>query len=131
GSHHDDAAGAPPHPRLAPDAVDTLLEPLNLGLPLSGADPQGLTAGRWYAVAGSPGIYLGAIRPDLVSDDVVRAQGDRVARLDDVESQALDYLVTFDLSRFDMGFAVGTEHPRVGWSDEILPAMHDDRLPGP
>jgi len=41
------------------------------------------------------------------------------------------YLIAFDLDRFDLGFAVGTEHPRVDWSDRVPDAVKDPRLPGP
>lgn len=52
-------------------------------------------------------------------------------RLDEVEGEALTYLVAFDLSRFEVDFSVGTDHPRVGWSDRARPEMRDASMPGP
>jgi hypothetical protein len=54
-----------------------------------------------------------------------------VNRLDEVEAVAVDYLVAMDLADFDLGFALGTDHPRVGWSARTLDAVRDAKLPGP
>jgi hypothetical protein len=48
-----------------------------------------------------------------------------------VEANAVDYLVAFDLAEFELGFALGTDHPRVDWSGRELADMHDGRLAGP
>jgi hypothetical protein len=40
-------------------------------------------------------------------------------------------MVALDLSRFELGFALGTDHPRVGWSERVLPTIRDSRLAGP
>jgi hypothetical protein len=40
-------------------------------------------------------------------------------------------LIAFDLARFELGYAVGTEHPGVGWSDHIQEQVRNPRLPGP
>jgi len=41
------------------------------------------------------------------------------------------YLVAFDLDQFGLKYALGTEHPRVGWSDHVLSQMMEKSLPGP
>jgi len=51
--------------------------------------------------------------------------------LDTVEASSLCYLVAFDLDRFDLGYALGTEHPSVEWSEHIQLGMKDPKLPGP
>ncbi len=71
------------------------------------------------------------LRPDLVSPLVIEEQKGRVSALDTLESAALVYLVAFDLEQFDLGFRVGTDHPRVGWSDMVLPDRRDEGLTGP
>jgi hypothetical protein len=118
-------------PLVNPAAFDQLLEPVNLGLRLDGGEAGGVAVGRWYPVQDNPGIFVTTLRPDLVSPDVIADQKDRVAALDPVESEALVYLVAFDLGQFDLGFRLGTDHPRVGWSDMVLPAVRDDALKGP
>ena len=45
-----------------------------------------------------------------------------------MEASALCYLIAFDLDRFDLGYALGTEHPRVGWSEHMLEQMRDPAL---
>jgi hypothetical protein len=39
--------------------------------------------------------------------------------------------VAFDLERFNLGYALGTDHPRVDWSERILSQMKIPNLPGP
>ena len=40
-------------------------------------------------------------------------------------------MVALDLAQFDLGFVLGTDHPRVGWSERALESVRDPRLPGP
>jgi hypothetical protein len=107
------------------------LVPVNLGIDLDGEAAGRVAVGRWYPAQDNPGIFVTTLRPDLVSPEVIADQKGRVSALDPVESAALVYLVAFDLEQFDLGFRVGTDHPRVGWSDMVLPAVRDDALTGP
>jgi hypothetical protein len=121
----------PVPPLVSPAALDQLLVPANLKIDLDGEAAGRVAVGRWYPAQDNPGIFVTTLRPDLVSPEVIEEQKGRVAALDAVESTALVYLVAFDLTRFDLGFRVGTDHPRVGWSDMVLPAVRDDALAGP
>lgn len=119
-----------------PVAVDPTLKgrhvyPVNLGLPLLGADSGTVELGRWYEVEGSPGVYLAAIQPLAVDPTVSEGWGERVHPLDSVERSALVYLTAFDLDRFELAFDVGTDHPRAGWSERAPSAMRDSRVSGP
>ena len=126
-----EAVGAPPAPLLATNAADRLLVPADLGISLEGEAQGRVAVGRWYPAKDNPGVFVSAVRADLVSPAVVEAQKGRVEPLDALESESLAYLVAFDLERFDLGFAVGTDHPRVTWSDMALPMVRDESLPGP
>lgn len=118
--------GAPPPARLAGGAVAQALDADGLGLELA-AGGRKLTPGRWAAAAGLDGVYVSVARPaDLVADPARSGP-----RLDAVESQALDFFVAFDLAALELGFELGTEHPRLGWSDRVQGATRDARLPGP
>jgi len=108
--------------RLAPNPAS--IQPTHLGIDLTqhGVDGRALVAsalaaGRWYPVTGSAGVYVSAVQPKMIEPALL--QGDRgvVSAMDSVEADAVDYLVGFDLSHFDLGFALGTDHPRVDWSD--------------
>jgi hypothetical protein len=125
------SASGPVPPLVNPAALDGLLVPANLKIDLDGETAGSVAVGRWYPARDNPGIFVTTLRPDLVSPDVIAEQRGRVAALDAVESAALVYLVAFDLAQFDLGFRVGTDHPRVGWSDMVLPAVRDDTLTGP
>lgn len=104
--------GAPPALSLKPsDRTRTLAAP-NLDIPLLG-DHGTMPAGRW-APSTSRGVWVSAVTPGMVAvDPEVSAPG----ALDPVESKALALLVAFDLTEFNVDFEVGTEHPRVSWSE--------------
>jgi len=115
--------GTPPPPRLAPAATQRPLSPSALALDI-GAARRRLRPGDWWPVTGRPGVFVMALTPaDLPTTDGIRAEA--------LELDALDYFVAFDLARFDVGFELGTEHPRLGWSDRAPDAMRDAALPGP
>lgn len=102
----------------------------NLGISVVGGT-QGLAAGAWYAATGNPGVYVSLLQPGMIDPRILRDGAKTVSALDEVESAALCYLVAFDLDRFDLGYADGTDHPTVGWSAHMLPQMRDASLPGP
>ena len=127
------AVAAPGRP--APALVDArhagdLLVPVALGLALE-SPKTSVQVGAWYAARDNPGVFVGALRPGLVAVEPLDASPRRVGRLDPVEAEALTYLVAFDLSRFEIEYSVGTDHPRVGWADRVQPGMRDGSLPGP
>lgn len=100
-----------------------------LGLGLSGVPSGRMSLGSWYPVAGIPDVYASAIQPKAISQQM---QGSgRTSPLDRVEAGAIDYMVAFDLSRLELRFALGTDHPRLGWSPRPPAASRDDTLPGP
>ncbi|GAB4290338.1 MAG: hypothetical protein Kow0058_09540 [Roseovarius sp.] len=99
------------------------------GFELEGAE-GGLEAGSWYAVRNAPGIYASAMQPGMIDPDVLNGPG-RTYALDSVESRADVYLVAFDLAQFELGYEVGTEHPRLDWSPRPPAAARVRGLPGP
>jgi hypothetical protein len=124
--------------RLDSDTAGEAIVPEHLGLDVIAgrsavgrSGDQSLTLGTWYAINHAAGIYVSAIRPQFVADDILRGFRSRVSGLDAVEANAVDYLVAFDLAQFDLAFALGTDHPRVDWSGRERPEMLDGHLPGP
>ncbi len=103
----------------------------SLGIDVAGGAPGQLETGRWYAARNVPGVYVTAIQPRAISDKILNRNVKSVARLDSVEASALDYLVAFDLSQFHLGFVLGTDHPRLGWSARVSGSARNDNLPGP
>ena len=104
--------------------------PEHLGIQVD-ANAPGLTLGCWYDVSGQPGIYLSTLVPRAIAGDILDSYASIVSRLDSVEASALSYLVAFDLSVFDVGFELGTDHPRLGWSPRAGAGVRNNRLPGP
>ena len=114
-----------------PSYKEDYLVPRGLGIELEHAVENKVQVGRWYQVKDLPGIFVSAIQPKLVAEEVIESQKKLVANLDSIESSALVYLVAFDLNRFEVGFAMGTEHPGVDWSDRVKQNIRDKTLPGP
>lgn len=130
GGMNDTSASEPLRAQLDIESAGTAVVPEHLGLDVVGAE-QVLTLGSWLKVNQSNGVYVSAIRPESVADPILNSFRARVANLDGIESNAVDYLVAFDLEQFDLGFALGTDHPRIDWSGRELPEVHDEHLAGP
>jgi len=123
------AVGGPPPAALRPESAARAVVPGMLGIDLADAT-HGVVLGQWYAVRGLEDVYVSVVEPAAVTDAPATRSG-RPWRPDAVEAEALVYLVAFDLSRFDLGFALGTDHPRVGWSANIRDEARSADLPGP
>lgn len=114
---------APAPAQLKASGAPPALMPESLGIAV---DTRGsLLPGQWYAARGLDGVYVSVAQPGAV------AGGAQSRTLDPVESNALSYLLAFDLAAYDLGFALGTEHPRLGWSARVREELRDPRLPGP
>jgi hypothetical protein len=110
--------------------ADRFITPGNLGIVLR-AETTAMTPGAWYAAAENPGIYVSVLQPSFIASAILTSYKTLVNNLDNVEASALCYLIAFDLDRYELGYALGTEHPRVDWSDHILEKVKDTTLPGP
>ncbi len=100
------------------------------GLGLAGSFQNLMAAGLWYPVAGLEDVYVSTIQPRMISRDILNGPG-KTNRLDSVESQASVYMVAFDLDQFDIGFALGTDHPALGWSPRPPASVRPRGMPGP
>jgi hypothetical protein len=126
------AADAGPLPALM-DAAESGLRPLpgGLGIELDLPAKGSAAFGRWYPTKAAANVYVSIMQPGLAAPALLAGHRDRVKQLDGVEARALTYLVAFDLAELRLGYEVGTDHPRVGWSERILPQMRDSGLRGP
>ena len=126
-----DPAGAPTPAHLARDRAGDVLWPRSLGVEPEGAEDLRFPAGRWLPATGLPGIWVSVVKPALLHPDLVEGNPRTLLPMDPLERNALVYLVAFDLERYGLGFALGTEHPAVGWSERIPARMRDEERPGP
>jgi hypothetical protein len=126
----DEVAGRPTPARLEAGHERDLLTPSALGLDLSEPRPS-LRAGSWHEARDNSGVFVSVIEPGLAAMPGRASDGAVAGRLDEVEARALSYVVAFDLSLFDVDFAVGTDHPRVDWSSRTRSEMRDATMPGP
>ena len=124
--------GNEPAPALL-DAKKTnrSVRPDDLGIEVRESGSNGMVLGSWYRVRENPGIYVSVIVPDGITPEILHSFTKVVSSLDSVEAGGLTYLVAFDLEQFNLKYGLGTEHPRVGWSDHVLEKMMDKSLPGP
>lgn len=112
---------------LAPERAQQSIDPQQLGIHWA-APGRELLPGRWYSQAHLAGVYLSVLAPEDIDHALLMGHERSVNPLDAVESGALVYLVAFDLQHLDLHFAVGTDHPRLDWSER---APREARLPGP
>lgn len=120
-----------PQPALIdPKFADRVLTAPGLGISVADAAGGGRMApGAWYGT-NTPGSYVSVFQPNIIAPDILRR--DKLAHtLGSVEASSLCYLIAFDLDRFDLGYAIGTAHPEVGWSEHIPARMKNEQLPGP
>ena len=122
-----DPPGAPAAASVRPQDAARAIIPGTLGIDLG---ETSLLQGRWYAARGLPGVYMSAIEPEALAVPE-GAERRHPWHPDAQEARALDYLVAFDLARFDVGFTLGTDHPRLDWSARVRDDMRDPSLPGP
>lgn len=119
----------PREARISPEAAGRILPPGDLGLPVEA--PDGLVVGAWYPVSGAEGVWAGVVEPRFLAPEVFSAFGATTSALSDNERAAYVYSVALDLSAFEIGFELGTDHPRVSWSGRVPEPVHDRALPGP
>ena len=122
---------APRPAQVKPAATGLEVAPGTMGIATEGAKEGRFIPGRWYPAKGLPSIYVSVIQPMILAEPILNSYRDRVNPLDPTEASALDYLVAFDLTKFDLGFSVGTEHPGVDWSPRVPDAVRNNALPGP
>lgn len=125
------AEDAPAPAEIAPEYAASSVLPEHLDIDVDGAPGAGLLLGRWYQAKGLAGVHVSEIQARAIADAILRDKRGPVNPLDKVESDALDFLVAFDLGQFDLGFALGTVHPGVGWSAHTLEQVRDETQPGP
>lgn len=137
GTRADSRSGAGSSPtmprpaRVAPEAEGRRVEGSDLGLSIDTGDNRPPVLGSWYPVRDNPGVFASTMQPGLVAPDILASHADLVVRLDEVESSALAYLAAFDLAQFELAFSLGTDHPRLGWSERVPEERRDPTLPGP
>lgn len=102
-----------------------------LGIPVLGLSEGAMELGRWYRSQLRDGVYVSMIEPRAIDTEILKSYSSYVKGLDAVEMEAVAYLVAFDMSQLEMGFALGTDHPAVGWSERVLPEVKDNSLKGP
>lgn len=115
---------------LDPAASDHYAVATRIGLTLTGTASGRMALGQWYPVAGVGGVSASAMQPGALDAAILNGPG-TTNPLDTVEARSMDYLVAFDLSQFDLGYAVGTNHPGLGWSLRPPLSVRDPSLPGP
>jgi hypothetical protein len=122
---------APTPASVSAGYADKAVVPRDLGIDVVGPDSRQLGLGRWYPARNIRGVYVSLMQPQAIGNWIVARNKGAANELDFAEASALDYLVAFDLSQFDLRFMLGTDHPRVGWSPRPPVAVRNDKLAGP
>jgi hypothetical protein len=124
------SASTPLVPALAPESAGRSIAADHLALDLATSSAQ-LDPGQWYAVRDLPAVSVSVIAPEFLDARFRSGREATVNQLDPVESVALVYLVAFDLEQVHLHYVMGTEHPRLDWSERPPASSRDPRLPGP
>jgi hypothetical protein len=124
------ALAGPKPAQIEPKYAEQAIAPAGFGIALTDPKQTQLVPGVWYPTAGLPGVYASAIQPRTILADILKGPG-TANRLDSVEGRAVDYLVAYDMDRFGIGYALGTDHPRLDWSPRPRGAARIRGLPGP
>lgn len=101
----------------------------NMRMDLIGTEGGRMEAGSWYAIENAPGVYASVMQPGMVHPDILNRRGETNG-LDGVENNADVHLFAFDLSRFELGYELGTDHPAVNWSPRPSGGGRSN-IPGP
>ena len=99
-------------------------------LGMQGAKSGRMTMGLWYPINGLKGVFTSAIQPRAIAGAVLNGPG-VTNRLDSIEGRANAHFVAFDLGRFEIAYAVGTDHPRLGWSPRPPRSVRPAGMAGP
>ena len=125
------ASTGPPSARVDPAVAGKLLDTVAFGLAVDEAPAGRMEVGAWYPVTGVADAYASLFAARFADPAVAEALGDRADEPDEVERAALVYTIAFDLSQHTLGFELGTDHPRVGWSERARSSVVDPAMPGP
>ncbi|HYX38159.1 MAG TPA: hypothetical protein VE954_34090 [Oligoflexus sp.] len=117
--------------RVAAKMKGEMLPVKELGISVMGATDENLEVGRWYRTTRQDGVFVSVMEPKAVDEDIMKSHRDYVRDLDAVEMEAISILVAFDTTVFDLSFAMGTDHPAVGWSERVLPDVRNPLSKGP
>jgi hypothetical protein len=120
---------APPAARLREPGPRAIVAE-GLGIATEGGGAA-LVPGQWVRAEGVGDVYVSVAQPGALAVASATTGTVRPPGLDAVESDALVFLVAFDLAAFELGFALGNEHPRLGWSERVPEALRDPGLAGP
>ena len=108
---------------LDPEFSGKAVAPKELGISVAGPAAHPMVLGRWYPARDLNGIYVSVVQAGAIGE--LRSSV-RIAKPDPVEASSLDYLVAFDMSQFEPGFVLGTDHPRLGWSPRVADPERDN-----
>ena len=70
-----------------------------------------MQAGSWYEVDGAPGIFASVMQPGMIAQSVFDVAGRQLGSTA-WRAGRMFYLVAFDMSQFELGYELGTDHPQ-------------------
>ncbi len=111
---------APTNAQVDPKCSDLFLSTSNIGIATDAPDRR-YYYGRWYKALHHPGIFVSVMKPSVAEKKILESYPERVARIGrhdkkERESEALVYLLAYDVGRFRFGYSLGADHPKLDWS---------------
>lgn len=111
--------------------ANIVLKATALNLPLKDKQDGMLPIGEWFELRSKPGVFVSLMEPGRVADDIMKSHQNIAGKLDDIERKALVISVAYDLSLYDVGMMLGTEHPSLNWSIRANPSVRPKGWLGP
>jgi hypothetical protein len=127
----DGSENFPRNARINQEFAGQTIHPKELSIAVNGSRLDAMSIGEWYETKKGSGIFVSVIQAKLIAPDILSSYSQYVSPLDAIESAATDYLIAFDMTKVDLKFALGTEHPRLDWSPRTLPEVMVRGTKGP
>ncbi|MFW7377330.1 MAG: hypothetical protein ACOH5I_00815 [Oligoflexus sp.] len=121
----------PGNAKLSERYEGRLITANDFGVEIKDVKDDLMLLGKWYPSKHQPGAYLSIMEAQAAHESILSSHKKYVRELDDIEGKALSYLIAFDLDQFQVNFSIGTEHPRVDWSERVDEKYRDPELAGP
>lgn len=121
-----------PKPALTDhDFTRARIPPGELGITSEREDDGQLIAGHWYRSLNNDAVFVSALQARMVAKSILKKHRNRALSFDHTEEDAMIYLVGFDLSDLEIGYATGSEHPEVTYSERTANRLRTKGWPGP
>lgn len=89
-----------------------------LGIELENKKP--INFGHWNKAKMHSGVYVSLFKPDLIEESILENNKSLAREIEPEEKDKLVYVIAYDLNQYTVNYAVGTKHPAINTSPELI-----------